>query len=52
MGKRDEIENMFDECKLDILGLSEAKLKGEGELRFGSLRGFKSRVERRGNGCV
>ena len=32
--KRDEIGSMFEKCKLDILGLSEAKLRGEGELSF------------------
>ena len=45
--KRDEIGSMFDECKLDILGLSESKLRGEGELSFGGVRCFKSGVGRR-----
>ena len=40
---------MFEECKLDILGLNETKLRGEGELSFGGVRGFKSGVGRRGN---
>ena len=35
---------MSEECKLDILGLSETKLRGEGELNFGGVRGFKSWV--------
>ena len=26
--KRDEIGSMFEECKLDILGISETKLRG------------------------
>ena len=28
---------MFEECKLDILGLSEIKLRGEGEMSFRGL---------------
>ena len=46
--KRDEIRSMFKECKLDILGLSKTKLKGEGELSFGGVS-FQIWVERRGN---
>ena len=42
--KRDEIQSMFEECKLDILGLSETKLREVGELSFGGIRGFKSSV--------
>ena len=33
----DKIGSMFEECKLDILGLSERKLRGEGEFSFGVL---------------
>ena len=40
---------MFEECKLDILGLSETNLRGQGELGFGGVRGFKSGVGRTGN---
>ena len=47
MEKRNEIGSVFVECKLDILGLSEKKLRGEGELSFGGVKGFKSRVGRR-----
>ena len=35
MEKRDEIGRMFEECKLDVLGLSKTKLRGEGEMSFG-----------------
>ena len=30
--KRDEIGRMFDEGRLDILGLREIELRGEGEM--------------------
>ena len=40
--KRDEIESMFEKFKLDILGLSDVKLRGEGELSFGNARGVRS----------
>ena len=39
MEKRDEIGRMFEECKLNVLDLSEKKLRGEGELSFGVLEG-------------
>ena len=29
MEKRDEIGRMFEECKLDVLGLSKTKLRGK-----------------------
>ena len=45
--KRDEIGRMFAKCKLDILGLSEKKLRREGEMSFGGVRGVKSGVRRR-----
>ena len=35
--KRHEIGSMFEECKLDILGLSETELRGERVLSFGVL---------------
>ena len=44
-----EIGIIFEECKLDILGLSETKLRGEGELSFVDVSGFKSGVGRSGN---
>ena len=47
--KRDEIGSMFEECKLDILGLSEKKLRVEGELSNGDVKWFKSGVGRRRN---
>ena len=37
MEKRGEIGSMFEVCKLDILGLIETKLRGEGELSFAVL---------------
>ena len=45
--KRALIGSMFEEYKLDILGLSETKLRGEGALSFGGVRGFKSGAGRR-----
>ena len=32
---------MFEERDLDVLGLSETKIKGEGDIRFGEIRGLK-----------
>ena len=46
--KRDEIGSMFEDCKLDILGLSEIKLREEEELNFGGVGGFRFGVGRRG----
>ena len=43
--KRDE---MFEECRLDILGLSETKLRREGEMSFWGVRAI-SGVGRKGN---
>ena len=40
---------MLEEYRLDILSLSEKKLRGEDEMSFGGVRGVKSGVERRGN---
>ena len=45
MEKKDEIGSMFEECKLDILGLSETKLREEGELSFGGVYGNSSSYE-------
>ena len=47
--KRDEIGCMFEECQLDILGLSQTKMRGEGEMSFRGVRGVKSVVGRREN---
>ena len=38
MEKRDEIGSMFEECNLDILGLSETKLGGRESLVLGGKR--------------
>ena len=43
MEKKDEMGSKFEESKLDMLCLSETKLRGEG-LSFGGVRGFKSGV--------
>ena len=40
---------MFEECRLDILGFRETKLREEGNVSFGNVRGDKSGVSRRGN---
>ena len=37
MENRNEIWLMFYECSLDILGLNETKLRGEGEKKIGEL---------------
>ena len=42
--KRKEIEQLFGERKLDILALSETKVKGKGEEWFGAVKGVKSGV--------
>ena len=43
--KRREIGEMFLRRKLDVLALSETKLKGKGECEFGAVSGRKSGVE-------
>ena len=48
VGKREEIGIMFEERGLDILALSETKLKGSGEVEFGKYRGMFSGVNERG----
>ena len=45
-GKREVIGRMFTERKLDVLALSETKMKGKGECEFGSVRGRLSGVAR------
>ena len=42
--KREEIGNMFRKRKLDVLALSETKLKGKGEVDFGGVGGRGSGV--------
>ena len=44
--KRCEIGCMFRERKLDVLALSETKMKGKGEVTFGEMTGRVSGVER------
>ena len=45
---------MFEECRLDILGLSKTKLKREEKMRFlmGGVSVVKSGIERRGTASV
>src|SRR5256885_9485217 len=45
--KREEISSVFKERKLDIVCLSETKLKGKGEVWFGNIKGVKSGVRER-----
>ena len=40
MKKKDDIRRMFQECWLDILGLTEKKLMREGEMGFRGLEGL------------
>ncbi len=43
--KREETERLF-ERRLDVLALSETKMKGKGKTKFGSVGGRKSSVNR------
>ncbi|XP_071539225.1 craniofacial development protein 2-like [Panulirus ornatus] len=45
--KKGEIGSMFEERNLDVLALSETKLKGKGEEWFGNVWGVKSGVSER-----
>ncbi|XP_071512709.1 craniofacial development protein 2-like [Panulirus ornatus] len=45
--KKGEIGSMFEERNLDVLALSETKLKGKGEEWFGNVLGVKSGVSER-----
>jgi hypothetical protein len=45
--KQDLIERMITERRLDICGLSETKLKGNGEFMMGSIKGVKVGVGER-----
>ena len=46
-GKMEEIGRMFNDRKLDVLALSETKLKGKGEVMFGEVNGRMSGVRER-----
>lgn len=45
MSKRSEIGSMFESRKMDVLALSETKVKGKGECVFGGVIGRVSGVE-------
>lgn len=42
--KRCEIGSLFEKRKFDVLGLSETKMKGQGESMFGDVKGRISGV--------
>ena len=44
--KREVIGRMFERRRMDVLALSETKLRGKGEIEFGSVSGRKSGVVR------
>ena len=44
VSKRCEIGDMFQRRKMDVLALSETKLKGKGEVAFGGVKGRVSAV--------
>ena len=44
--KREVIGRMFERRRMDVLALSETKLRGKGETEFGSVSGRKSGVVR------
>ena len=46
-GRMEEIGSMFERRRMDVLALSETKLKGKGEVMFGGVRGRKSGVNER-----
>ena len=48
--KKEEIVRMMDECKLDVLALSETKVRGKGEWKMEGVRGYRSggRAAKRG----
>ena len=44
----EEVRRLFESRRMDVLALSETKLKGKGEVMFGGgVRGRKSRVNER-----
>src|SRR5678815_3139166 len=45
--KREEVGLMFEEKRLDVLGLTETKLKGKREMDFGKYKGMISGVNER-----
>ena len=44
--KREMIGRMFVKRKLDVLALSETKMRGKGEVEFGSVYGRRSGISR------
>ena len=44
LDKRERIERLMDERKLDVLALSETKLKGMGEFKWDKVSGIKGGV--------
>ena len=47
VGKREEVGTMCRERNIDILALTETKLKGRGEKKFGDFTGMYSGVNER-----
>ena len=45
--KREEIGRLFERRRMDVMAMSETKLKGKGEVAFGSVIGRKSGVNER-----
>src|SRR5678816_2370624 len=45
--KREEVGLMFEEKRLDVLGITETKLKGKREMNFGEYKGMISGVNER-----
>src|SRR5678816_1421047 len=45
--KREEVGLMFEEKRLDVLGITETKLKGKREMDFGEYKGMISGVNER-----
>src|SRR6201990_2982289 len=45
--KKEEVVVVMEESRLDILALTETKLKGEGDLAFGKYRGLYAEVNER-----
>ncbi len=44
--KREEIGRLFERRRLDVLALSETKMKGKGETEFRNVSGRRSGVKR------
>jgi exonuclease III len=45
--KREQIGRVLIDRKMDVMVLSETKLKGKGEIKFGEVKGVKSGVSER-----